>query len=99
MRRDATQSRGRHEGEPEPRAALRLADARRAADLGDAYAMNTVGALYANGQGVPADHAEGVRWYERAAAANNDVSKANLRNLASAGFAPATAALRRLGLE
>ena len=73
--------------------------ARRAADLGNAGAMNTVGALYGMGQGVPADRAEGVRWYERVAAAGDDVAKSNLRNLAAAGFAPAAAALRRLGLE
>ena len=51
------------------------------------------------GQGVPADRAEAVRWWERAAAAGNDVAKSNLRTLAASGFAPAAAALRRLGLE
>ena len=73
--------------------------ARRAADLGHAGAMNTVGQLYGMGQGVPADRAEAVRWYERASAAGDDVAKTNLRSHAAAGFAPAAAALRRLGLE
>ena len=72
---------------------------RRAADQGDAHAMNTVANLYAHGQGVPVDSAESVRWFERAAAAGSDGAKNNLRDLAAAGFAPAAAALRRLGLE
>ena len=73
--------------------------ARRAADQGDAIAMTTVGALYGMGQGVPADRAEAVRCYERAAAAGDDNAKSNLRKFASAGYAPAAAAVRRLGLE
>ena len=81
----------------DPAQAMRWA--RRAADQGQAGAMNTVGALYTMGQGVPADHAEAVWWYERAAAAGEDAAKTNLRRHSSAGFAPAAAALRRLGLE
>ena len=75
--------------------------ARRAADLGHANAMNTVGALYAGGQGVPADRAEAVRWFERAIAAGirEGPPVDGLRFFVADGFAPAAAALRRLGLE
>ena len=63
--------------------------------------MTTVGALYGMGQGVPADHAEAVRWLERAVAAGirEGPPVEGLRAFATAGFAPAAAALRRLGLE
>jgi len=73
--------------------------ARRAADQGEAHATNTVGILCGMGQGVPADRAEAVRWWEHAAAAGHGAAKSNLRKFAAAGFAPAAAVLRRLGLE
>jgi TPR repeat protein len=37
------------------------------ADKGDARAQGNVGAMYANGQGVPLDYAEAIKWYRRAA--------------------------------
>ena len=40
---------------------------RLAADQGHAYAQNNLGAMYANGDGVPEDDAEAVRWYRLAA--------------------------------
>ena len=63
--------------------------------------MNTVGALYGMGQGVPADCSEAVRWYECSVAAGirEGPPITSLRELAADGFAPAAAALRRLGLE
>jgi TPR repeat protein len=35
----------------------------RCAEGGDAVAQNNLGELYANGLGVPVDHAEGLRWF------------------------------------
>jgi TPR repeat protein len=37
------------------------------ADQGEAAAQNNLGAMYANGQGVPRDYAEAVKWYRKAA--------------------------------
>jgi TPR repeat protein len=67
--------------------------ARRAADLGDAVAMNTVGLLHDNGQGVPQDNAEAIRWYERAAAAGSETAANNLRIDARSGVEAARVAL------
>ena len=63
--------------------------------------MNTAAVLYRRGQGVPADRAEAVRWFERTVAAGvrEGPPITSLRELAADGFAPAAAALRRLGLE
>ena len=37
------------------------------AEAGDAEAQNNLGVMYANGEGVPQDDAEAVRWYGLAA--------------------------------
>jgi uncharacterized protein len=37
------------------------------ADQGDARAQHNLGVMYANGQGVPQDHAAAVSWWRRAA--------------------------------
>jgi len=39
---------------------------RKAAEQGDANAQNNVGAMYANGKGVPQDYAQAMRWYRKA---------------------------------
>ena len=39
----------------------------RCAEGGDAVAQNNLGEMYANGLGVPVDHAEGLRWYRLSA--------------------------------
>jgi len=39
----------------------------RAAELGNAEAMNALGVAYATGRGVPVDHAESLRWFVTAA--------------------------------
>ena len=40
---------------------------RQAANQGDAAAQNSLGFMYANGEGVPKDDAEAVRWFRLAA--------------------------------
>ncbi len=45
--------------------ALRLL--RPLADQGDAWAQNSLGVMYRNGQGVPKDDAQAVKWYRLAA--------------------------------
>ena len=40
---------------------------RQAAEQGDATAQYRLGAIYANGESVPADYAKAVRWYRLAA--------------------------------
>ena len=40
---------------------------RRAAELGDAEAQITLGSLYMEGEGVPKDEAEAIRWFRQAA--------------------------------
>ncbi len=47
----------------QPLAALPLAELRVLAEQGDAAAQSDLGAMYANGQGVPQDDTEAVRWY------------------------------------
>ncbi len=44
---------------------------RLAAEQGDAVAQSTLGVMYANGQGVPQDYQEAVRWGRRAAEQGN----------------------------
>ena len=56
--------------------ALRLY--RRLADQGHAGAHYNLGFMYANGQGVPQNHAEAVKWYRRAADQGNARAQYNL---------------------
>jgi TPR repeat protein len=58
---------------------------RKAAEQGDAYSQNNLGALYDSGQGVPQDYSEAYFWYSLAAARwpagsaeNRDNAAANL---------------------
>ena len=44
-----------------------LLETRRLAEQGDAEAQFNLGFMYANGEGVPEDDAEAVRWYRMAA--------------------------------
>ncbi len=44
-----------------------LAATRGRAEQGDVEAANLLGNLYTNGQGVPRDYAEALKWYQRAA--------------------------------
>ncbi|MBM3508219.1 MAG: SEL1-like repeat protein, partial [Alphaproteobacteria bacterium] len=47
--------------------AAALKEWRPLAEQGDAIAQALLGFMYAEGQGVPQDHAEAVKWYRRAA--------------------------------
>lgn len=40
---------------------------RKMAEGGDAQAQSNLGVMYANGYGVPRDHAEAVKWFRKAA--------------------------------
>ena len=37
------------------------------ADQGDEYAQNSLGVMYENGEGVPQDDKQAVKWYRKAA--------------------------------
>jgi TPR repeat protein len=50
---------------------------RLAADQGDPIGQNSVGVMYANGEGVPKNDAEAVKWY-RLAATQNEEAQFNL---------------------
>ena len=53
----------------------------RAADAGDATAMNNLGVLCHEGQGVTQDYGKAREWYQKAADAGNAMAKQNLRRL------------------
>jgi len=53
----------------------------KALTAGDAAAWTNLGNQFFNGNGVPVDYAEARKWYEKAAAAGNEVAKANLKKL------------------
>jgi uncharacterized protein len=48
------------------------------ADEGDAAAQNGLGFMYANGQGVPQNYAEAMKWYHKAADQGNATAQTNL---------------------
>ncbi|MDR8054190.1 tetratricopeptide repeat protein [Burkholderia cenocepacia] len=48
------------------------------AEQGDTNAQVMVGYMYINGQGVPTNSAEGISWYQRAAAQGNRAAQFNL---------------------
>jgi uncharacterized protein len=48
------------------------------ADRGDAKAQNSLGVMYASGQGVPQDYAAAVSWYRKAADRGNAEAENNL---------------------
>ena len=48
------------------------------AEQGDAAAQNNLGVMYDNGEGVPQDDAEAVRWYRKAAEHGNATAQYNL---------------------
>jgi TPR repeat protein len=53
----------------------------RAIRLGSTAALNNIGLLYLNGQGVPQDYAEARRWLEKAIAAGEPGAIGNIGNL------------------
>ena len=50
----------------------------KAAKCGNADAQNKLGVIYANGQGVPQDHAQAAAWYQKAAEQGNAWAQNNL---------------------
>ena len=55
-----------------------LLETRRLAEQGDAPAQYNLGFMYANGEGVPENDAEAVRWYRMAAEQGNASAQYNL---------------------
>jgi hypothetical protein len=53
---------------------------------GDPNAMRYLGVCYVNGLGVPADRAEGLKWYRRAAAAGSAAAQRDLQALEAQGI-------------
>jgi TPR repeat protein len=51
---------------------------RKAADAGDADAMNSIGLMYENGQGAPEDIQQAIVWYRKAAAGGNSNAELQL---------------------
>jgi hypothetical protein len=54
-----------------------MAKYRKAADAGVADAMNSIGLMYDNGQGVPRDDQQAMAWYRKAAAGGNPMRPCN----------------------
>ena len=48
--------------------------------------MNSIGAMYRNGQGVTTDYMEAARWYRRAADLGNQAAMYNLGSLYQQGL-------------
>lgn len=48
----------------------------KAANMGDAYAMNHLGYVYSHGKGVPKNMGKAVFWWKKAAAAGGEPGKA-----------------------
>lgn len=54
---------------------------KKAAAQGDAQAQNSLGLMYASGQGVTQDYAEAAKWYKLSVAQGNAQAENNLRIL------------------
>ena len=50
----------------------KIDDLREKAEKGDAGAQISLGLMYANGEGVPEDDVEAVKWYRKAAEQGHD---------------------------
>jgi TPR repeat protein len=53
-------------------------ETKRLAEQGEAYAQYNLGVMYANGEGVPENDAEAVRWYRLAAEQGHAIGQYNL---------------------
>ena len=53
-------------------------DTKKGAEQGDAVAQFNLGVMYANGEGVPEDDVEAVRWYRMAAEQGLAMAQSNL---------------------
>lgn len=65
--------------------ALALSKFHEAAEAGIAYAQNNLGVMYQNGQGVPQNHTEAVKWYRMAAEQGAAEAQSNLGFMYSNG--------------
>ena len=63
---------------PDPNDSDALFEIRRAAEQGDADAQFNLGHMYHNGNGVPQDHTEAIRWYRQAAEQGKAMAQNNL---------------------
>ena len=63
----------------------RLEDLRARAEQGDASAQFILGVRYANGEGIPEDDREAVRWYRLAAEQGNTSAQSNLGTMYATG--------------
>jgi len=61
--------------------ATALREWRPLANRGNARAQNNLGHMYYNGEGVPQDDVEAVKWFRLAADQGNNSAKGNLRNI------------------
>ena len=62
-----------------------LAETRKKAEQGDAAAQFNLGLMYADGDGVPKDAVEAVKWYRKAAEQGNTNAQYNLGNMYNRG--------------
>lgn len=60
---------------------------RLAAEAGDTYAMNDLGSCLDRGDGIEQNHAEALKWFDKAAAAGNFVAQLNLARYYRHGIA------------
>jgi hypothetical protein len=58
---------------------------RKAAEQGNAAAQNDLGNMYTEGQGVPPDYVEAMKWLRKAAEQGNAAAQNNLGNMYSNG--------------
>ena len=77
-----------------------ITEYKREAEAGNAIAKRNFGICYFNVAGVPADHREAVKWYKRAAEAENKEAMYNLSNIYEHGEGTAvnTCASRSSGI-
>ncbi|MBE40311.1 MAG: hypothetical protein CL480_03085, partial [Acidobacteria bacterium] len=74
---------------PEEIRSIGIADLRARAGQGDLTAQVALGDLYAEGDGVPQDETEALRWYRRAAEQGDAAAAAWLHRIAEQGNAEA----------
>jgi uncharacterized protein len=63
---------------PDQKPADRYESIRRSAEQGDAIAQGKLGLMYEEGQGIPKDYTEAVRWYRRAAEQGDAIAQTKL---------------------
>ncbi len=56
------------------------------AEVGDAQAQNNLGVMYVEGQGVPQDYTEALKWYRKAVAQGDAIAQTNLGAMYHHGY-------------